>query len=90
MIYTCYNLVYSCTLIKTVQCTLPTKFALKLTFYRKFHSYYTRNSHAFRLLFCLTNIKQFSAVVFFFFYQGPKFYSYPSTDIFNSTTTASF
>ena len=39
---------------------LPSKFALKFTLNRHFHSNYTRNSQAFCLPFCRTNIKQFS------------------------------
>ena len=63
----------------------PSKFALKFTLNRQFHSYYTRNSRAFRSPFCRTNIKQFSV-----FYQGPKFYNSLSTDILNATSPASF
>ena len=39
--------------------TLPSKFACKFTLNRQIHSYHTRNSHTFRLLFCRTNIKNF-------------------------------
>ena len=46
--------------------TLPSKFDCKFTLNRQIHSYNRRNSHAFRLPFCRTNIKQFAV-----FYQGP-------------------
>ena len=65
--------------------TLPLKFNCKFTLQRQIHSYNTRNSHAFRLPFCRTNIKQFSV-----FYQGPKFYNSLTTEIVNSTSPASF
>ena len=39
---------------------LPSTFDCKFTLNRQIHSYNTRNSHAFRLPFCRTNIQQFS------------------------------
>ena len=65
--------------------TLPPKLASKFTLNSQIHTYYSRNSHAFRLPFCRTNIKQFSV-----FYQGPKFYNSLDIDIMNSSSTASF
>ena len=65
--------------------TLPPKLASKFTLNSQIHTYYSRNSHAFRLPFCRTNIKQFSV-----FYQGPKFYNSLDIDIINSSSTASF
>ena len=64
--------------------TLPPKLASKFTLNSQIHTYYSRNSHAFRLPFCRTNIKQFSV-----FYQGPKFYNSLDNDIINSSSTAS-
>ena len=65
--------------------TLPPKLVSKFTLNSQIHTYYSRNSHAFRLPFCRTNIKQFSV-----FYQGPKFYNSLDIDIMNSSSTASF
>ena len=65
--------------------TLPPKLASKFTLNSQIHTYYSRNSHAFRLPFCRTNIKQFSV-----FYQGPKFCNSLDIDINNSSSTASF
>ena len=65
--------------------TLPLKFDCKFTLRRQIHSYNTRNSHAFSLPFCRTNIKQFSV-----FYQGPKFYNFLITVIVNSSSSVSF
>jgi len=56
--------------------TLPSKFACKFTLKSQIHSYHTRNTHTFRLLFCRTNIKKFSV-----FYQGPKLYNSLNADI---------
>ena len=63
--------------------TLPPKLASKFTLNSQIQTYYSRNSHAVRLPFCRTNIKQFSV-----FYQGPKFSL--DIDIINSSSAASF
>ena len=65
--------------------TLPPKLASKFTLNSQIHTYYSRNSDAFHLPFCRTNIKQFSV-----FYQGPKFYNSLDIDIINFSSTASF
>ena len=66
--------------------TLPSKFHCKFTLQNEIHSYNTRNSYKFRLLFCRTRIKKFSV-----FYQGPsKFYNTLNTDIVNSSSPFSF
>ena len=82
MTYIYYNLVYY---YSNQIRTLPSEFDCKFTLNRQIHSYNTRNSHAFRLPFCRTNIKQFSV-----FYQGPKFYNSLTTEIVNSSSPASF
>ena len=54
----------------------------------QFHSYNTRNSHAYRLLpYCCTNIIK---EVFCFFFQGPKFFNSLDNEVINSKTISSF
>ena len=67
-------------------CTLSLKFHCKFTLQNQIDSYNTsRNSDTFRLPFCRTRVKQFSA-----FYQETKFYNTVNTEIFKSSSPLSF
>ena len=63
---------------------LPPKFNNSFSQINQFHSYNTRNSQAYCLPHCCTNMKKFSP-----FFQGPKFFN--SLDkVINSQSLSSF
>ena len=64
---------------------LPLRFYNNFSQNNQFHSYNTRNSHAYRLPYCHTNIKKFSV-----FFQGSKFFNSLDNEVINSKTISSF
>ena len=64
---------------------LPPGFNNNFSQNNQFHSYNTRNSHAYRLPYCHTNIKKFSV-----FFQGPKFFNSLDNEVVNSKSISSF